>query len=563
MPAPVRLMPSRTRSRRAALAGVAGLAALLALGASLPTRPVRAGASPSSGSPSGVPLFTAHLIDTGLAGGYQVVIADMNRDGRPDIVAVASGLHEVRWYENPGWQPHVIVSGIDAPINAAAFDVDGDGVPELALAHGFSNVVAASVGRVSILTHQGDPTGPWAMREIDRVPTSHRLRFVDIDGTGRTVLVNAPLTGLQALAPDYRDHAPLLMYRPGAWTREVISTDDEGVVHGLFVAPPDARRRSSLYTASFTGVHEFRFDAGRWTRTRVVAGDPAPWPKGGASEVAFGRLHRERFIATVEPWHGHQVVVYRQRGGAWTRHVIDSTLADAHTLVTGDFAGDGQDEIIAGERGGHRSVYRYRLVDSARDTWVREVLDDGSMAAAGCAVADLNADQRPDVICIGQGTANLKWYENRGATRVGGTTLDARPTVLFVCEHGTVKSLLAKLLFERYAVAAGLDMRAISRGSAADSAVPKWMRSKLEGAGLALADFQPRQLAAQDLADASHVVSFDLATGVTAAAKAPRAQWDALPAASTDFDASRTAIDARVRALVDSLVRARRTPPRR
>ena len=89
------------------------------------------------------------------------------------------------------------------------------------------------------------------------------------------------------------------------------------------------------------------------------------------------------------------------------------------------------------------------------------------------------------------------------------------------------------------------------------------MRSKLEGAGLALADFQPRQLAAQDLADASQVVSFDLDVSVTAAAKAPRAQWDALPAASTDFDASRTAIDARVRALVDSLVRARRTPSRR
>ena len=71
--------------------------------------------SGSSGesSPSGVD-FTAHTIDTGLAGGYQVVVADLNRDGKPDIIALASGLKELRWYENPGWQRHVLVTGIDA-----------------------------------------------------------------------------------------------------------------------------------------------------------------------------------------------------------------------------------------------------------------------------------------------------------------------------------------------------------------------------------------------------------------------------------------------------------------
>jgi hypothetical protein len=39
------------------------------------------------------------------------------------------------------------------------------------------------------------------------------------------------------------------------------------------------------------------------------------------------------------------------------------------------------------------------------------------MAASSCAVADLNADGRPDIICIGSETANLKWYENKGAPK--------------------------------------------------------------------------------------------------------------------------------------------------
>jgi hypothetical protein len=45
--------------------------------------------------------------------------------------------------------------------------------------------------------------------------------------------------------------------------------------------------------------------------------------------------------------------------------------------------------------------------------WTKVVLDN-SIAAAACAIADLNGDGRPDIACIGAATANLKWYENLG-----------------------------------------------------------------------------------------------------------------------------------------------------
>src|SRR6186997_1440484 len=78
------------------------------------------------------PNFVQHEIATGLNGGYQVVAADLNRDGRPDLIAIATGLQTLTWYENPSWTPHVLAAGLRAPINAAAHDVDGDGVPEIA-----------------------------------------------------------------------------------------------------------------------------------------------------------------------------------------------------------------------------------------------------------------------------------------------------------------------------------------------------------------------------------------------------------------------------------------------
>ena len=80
--------------------------------------------------------------------------------------------------------------------------------------------------------------------------------------------------------------------------------------------------------------------------------------------------------------------------------------------MTGDFDGDGRDELVAGERQGRRSVYVYRA-NAAGHTWARQALDDGDMAGSGCAVADVNGDRRLDVVCVGDSTANLKWYENR------------------------------------------------------------------------------------------------------------------------------------------------------
>jgi hypothetical protein len=376
------------------------MAALLAIGAS----PVGRQANGEG------PSFVMHEIDTGLTGGYQVVVADLNHDGRSDILVVASGLHELFWYENPTWRKHVIATGLNGLINAAVSDIDGDGIPEIALAHEFSNVYSRSIGIVSLLTHQPDPTALWSIKEIDRVPTSHRVRFVDI-GSAQRVLVNFPLIGAHAIAPDYRDRVSLFWYRPEDWKRQVVTDVEEGVVHGIIPTAWDGHGEAIL-SASFLGIHLLKFESGHWTRTRLTSGDPTAWPRSGSSDVAVGHLGRERFLAAIEPWHGNNVVTYRERSGTWIRREIDASIADGHTILAADLDGDGLDEIIVGERAGRHSVYVYRTSGASGDQWSKSALDDGGMAAAGCALADVNADRRPDIVCIGTATANLRWYEN-------------------------------------------------------------------------------------------------------------------------------------------------------
>jgi len=99
--------------------------------------------------------------------------------------------------------------------------------------------------------------------------------------------------------------------------------------------------------------------------------------------------------------------------------VIDAEATDSHTLVTADVDGRGRDVIIVGQRQGKRSLYLYTARDEAGLEWDKEVLDEGTMPASGCAAADLNGDKRIDVVCIS--TAELKWYENVGSAAIAST----------------------------------------------------------------------------------------------------------------------------------------------
>jgi len=356
--------------------------------------------------------FVEHTVAAGLKGGYQVVAVDVNHDGKPDLIALASGMTELVWFENPGWERHVIAGNLSGMINLAAWDYDGDGIPEIVLASGFSMEAKKSAGVVSVLHHNGDPRQPWSIREIDRLPTSHRLRWADIDGDGRKVLVNQPLTAAQVDHPEDHAHTPLVFYRPGEWKREQIADQDEGVVHCIYIVDWDGNGRDAILTASFVGIHLYKPGKdGRWSRTEITKGDPAPWPKSGSSDVAAGRLGTRRYLAAIEPWHGNQVAIYRDDRGQWQRQVIDDSLRDGHTVLTADLNGDGSDEVIAGYRG--KGVNVYYAQDPQGERWSKQVLDD-NISAAACAIVDVNGDGRPDIACIGSSTANLKWYENLG-----------------------------------------------------------------------------------------------------------------------------------------------------
>jgi arsenate reductase (thioredoxin) len=133
--------------------------------------------------------------------------------------------------------------------------------------------------------------------------------------------------------------------------------------------------------------------------------------------------------------------------------------------------------------------------------------------------------------------------------------------IVFVCEHGNVKSLIATEWFNRLAAERGLAVRAMSRGLSPEPGVPGPIAERLRADGFDVQGFRPRVLAPEDLAGGSRLVMIGAEPPAwTSRAAVDVDRWDGIPPASERYEASRDALRERIAALLESL--APRRPAR-
>lgn len=132
--------------------------------------------------------------------------------------------------------------------------------------------------------------------------------------------------------------------------------------------------------------------------------------------------------------------------------------------------------------------------------------------------------------------------------------------VVFVCEHGSAKSLIAREWFDRLARERGLPVRGASMGVAPDAAVPATIVEALGRDGFDVRAFVPERAATATLEGASLVVAIGLERpGALPVAPGVAVEvWDGIPPTSPRYEATRDAIKARIGALLDRLEAPRR-----
>jgi hypothetical protein len=366
--------------------------------------------------------------------GYAVICVDVNGDGKKDIVVVDTT--RVIWLENPSWKLHTVISGMTKPDNVCidAHDIDGDGKVDFALGAGWKNLSTKDNGTLQWLKRGKSLDDPWTMYPIDGEPTIHRIRFADIDGNGKPALISVPLLGrMSTSANNWTDGLPIRVtaYRipkdptKDRWTPEVLD-ESLHVSHNFHPIDAVGRKGKDVLVVSYEGVNLLSMSDAKWKRTHVGAGNQDnPKGKRGASEIKTGKLKNGRtFIATIEPWHGEQVVVYTEpseKGKLWNRHVIDEQLRWGHAVACADLDGDGNDELVIGVRDNplktdkfteRCGVRVYKVQDDVGAKWQRQIIDNGGVAVEDLTVADLNGDGKLDIVAVGRATKNIRVYWN-------------------------------------------------------------------------------------------------------------------------------------------------------
>jgi protein-tyrosine-phosphatase len=127
--------------------------------------------------------------------------------------------------------------------------------------------------------------------------------------------------------------------------------------------------------------------------------------------------------------------------------------------------------------------------------------------------------------------------------------------VLFMCPHGAAKSVLASAYFERMAREKGLNVRVDARGTEPDPRVSPKVAEHLTKNGYRVPVETPQRVTPDDLASADIVISLGCdVKGLPVRAGTLR-QWDEVPGPGEDLAGADAAIQRRVAALVDELLR--------
>lgn len=295
----------------------------------------------------------------GYADDFCNLVLDVNRNGRPDIIAAGWFNKTSYWFENPGdgkgdWKKHVI-DPLGNHETGTLEDIDGDGkaeefLPQTHVTVWYERVVNAD-GQPSFVRHdvceQKRPFGAGAG---------------DINGDGR---------------PD--------IIRPDAW----------------FEAPEDIRK-------------------GKWKAHPIALGAPAGGSDHTSNIIVFDVNADGLNDIITSVAHKHGIWWYEQCRDAegkisWRQHLIDDTWSQPHYLAFADITGDGKKEIIAGKRFmahngsdpdafGKKCVFFYRFTPGAEPVFSKHIVsyDEGFAAGLNIVPVDIDGDGDIDLVTTGK-----------------------------------------------------------------------------------------------------------------------------------------------------------------
>ena len=124
--------------------------------------------------------------------------------------------------------------------------------------------------------------------------------------------------------------------------------------------------------------------------------------------------------------------------------------------------------------------------------------------------------------------------------------------IVFVCEHGAAKSIIAAAYFNKLSSESGLQIQAVARGTDPDTELSAIAIVGLREDGLTPIESIPQKLSLKDLESAHRIVSFcELPEEYHK--KTFVEQWDDIPPVSENYEKARDAIRERIKELLNRI----------
>jgi hypothetical protein len=346
--------------------------------------------------------FARHQL--GYGANESAAVADINRDGKPDIV------NGDTWYAGPDWTPHRFrdihfQNGYVDDFSDLMLDVDGDGWLDIITVTWFSK-------KISWYRNPGKAGGAWKESLIIEGNNTEFAFLVDMDNDGKA----------QELLPQFGNKtAPTAWFenKSGSWTQHTASPKNFG--HGIGAGDVNGDGRADILTAKGWLEAPANPRAENWAerpewdfKEHLSFIHVHDVNEDGKPDILFGNAHDYGLY-----W------LEKMPDGTWAKREIDRAWSQVHEVVLVDLNGDGKKDILTGKRflahdhdpGAQdpNGIFWYERIPGPGGkgvAWVRHVIDYGGRAGGGMQmpVADLDGDGDLDIVAPGKG--GLFLFEN-------------------------------------------------------------------------------------------------------------------------------------------------------
>jgi hypothetical protein len=378
--------------------------------------------------PIGAPFVDGGDVSTSVSGALSLAAADLNGDGKLDVVSAAPGTDTVSWHENTvgdgsTWTPRTITTNAEGVAFVTVGDVDRDGKVDVAAASPDDDTVAW-------FQNEGGVAPPFATEvEVTRDPDGSLQPFEGFaDGAAMARIGHYNSINGALGAPDFAIAAPAAdqlsvhinsFSASIAWNVKEEAT--ERGVRALFPTDFGADGDTDLFTAASSGELAFYRNDGAnggssgafWSRHAIGTADDPRW-------IEAADIDGDGDPDAISASAGDGRITWWENTGdadTWVPHAVSVAAAGARSVTAADLDLDGDLDLIAALETDDSVVWYENLPGDGSYWSAARILANDAMGAAQAIAADVDSDGDLDVISASADDDTVRWYENRTVHR--------------------------------------------------------------------------------------------------------------------------------------------------